>query len=104
MRNALDSLVTEKVLAHINDFSGCDFDDVDLPGLKNVCAKVSPVLSDDIDRVSNFLGISKRRFLEAAFIHAVEVASEIMKREGLSEAFSQFEGSKPSSHKKESTS
>jgi hypothetical protein len=50
--------------------------------LKNVCAKVTPALADEIDRMAVLLGISKRRFLEAAFIEALRQAEEIMEREG----------------------
>lgn len=92
MRSHLDSLVTEKVLGILNDIRGSgdvNLDRVETPDLKNVCAKVSVELSDDIDRVSSFLGVSKRLFLESAFIDAVEVAEEIMRREGLFEAYSQ---------------
>lgn len=88
MRTNLDSLVTEKALSIINDSTSSDLSDQlsdDLP-LKNVCAKVSPQLSEDIDQVCGFLGISKRRFLEAAFIDAVATAREIIKRECVVEA------------------
>ena len=89
MRSHFDSLVTEKVLGLVNDIHSSDFSELESSELKNVCAKVSPDLSDEIDRVSGFLGISKRRFLESAFIDAVETAQEIMRREGLFEAYSQ---------------
>ena len=91
MRSHLDSLVTEKVLGLLNDIrvSSDVADRVESSDLKNVCAKVSPDLSDEIDRVSGFLGISKRRFLESAFIDAVDVAQEIIRREGLFEAYLQ---------------
>lgn len=81
MRGYLDRVVTEKALAHLN--AGSDFDDGDVESvlLKNVCAKVSVKLSDDIDNVVGFLGISKRCFLEAAFIDAVATAHEIIHRE-----------------------
>lgn len=78
-------MVTEKALSLIND-------SVDLPDLpessllKNVCAKVTSQLSEEIDQVCGFLGISKRRFLEAAFIDAVAVAQEIIRREGVAKA------------------
>lgn len=93
MRSHLDSLVTEKVLGLLNDIrvSSDVADRVESSDLKNVCAKVSPDLSDEIDRVSGFLGISKRRFLESAFIDAVDVAQEIIRREGLFEAYAQQE-------------
>jgi hypothetical protein len=91
-RTNLDSLITEKSLALVNG-SGSEFlleimteqGTVDLP-IKNVCAKVSIELSDDIDSIVNLLGISKRKFLEAAFIDAVARAKEIIKDEGVWEA------------------
>ena len=91
MRSHLDSLVTEKVLGLLNDIRGSSdlVDRVESSDLKNVCAKVSVNLSDEIDRVSGFLGVSKRLFLESAFVDAVETAQEIMRREGLFEAYSQ---------------
>lgn len=85
MRGHLDSLVTEKTLSLINDAGSSELPE-DLPDslpLKNVCAKVSVELSSEIDEVCNFLGVSKRRFLEAAFVDAVASAREIMRREGL---------------------
>lgn len=91
MRSHLDSLVTEKVLGLLNDIRGSSdlVDHVESSDLKNVCAKVSVNLSDEIDQVVGFLGVSKRIFLESAFIDAVETAQEIMRREGLFEAYSQ---------------
>lgn len=90
MRSHLDSLVTEKVLGLLNDIRGSsEVDRVESSDLKNVCAKVSVNLSDEIDQVVGFLGVSKRIFLESAFIDAVETAQEIMRREGLFEAYSQ---------------
>ena len=91
MRSHLDSLVTEKVLGLLNDIRGSSdlVDRVESSDLKNVCAKVSVNLSDEIDQVVGFLGVSKRIFLESAFVDAVETAQEIMRREGLFEAYSQ---------------
>ncbi|MFZ1830522.1 MAG: hypothetical protein WAW42_17530 [Candidatus Competibacteraceae bacterium] len=85
MRGHLDLLVTEKTLSLINDSMGSEIPDhlADSLPLKNVCAKVTPTLSSEIDEVCNFLGVSKRRFLEAAFVDAVASAREIMRREGL---------------------
>lgn len=51
--------------------------------LKNVCAKVSPQLSDRIDEICSLLDIRKRSFLEAAFIEACNEAERIIKDEGL---------------------
>jgi hypothetical protein len=99
MRSKIDSLVTEKALSLIND-TGTDFvvdhilgDQGEAPlkspeplPLKNVCAKVSVQLSEEIDKVCDFLGISKRRFLEAAFIDAIEKAHAIIDAEGVEAA------------------
>lgn len=93
MRSILDALVTEKTLSLIStrrnsallDLIADDQVEHNVP-LKNVCAKVSPQLAEQIDEVVGLLGISKRRFLEAAFIEAVSKAQEIMLREGLWEA------------------
>lgn len=99
MRSKIDSLVTEKALSLIND-STSDFivdhvlgDQGEFPvksaeslPLKNVCAKVSTQLSEEIDKVCDFLGISKRRFLEAAFIDALDKAQAIISSEGVEAA------------------
>ena len=46
--------------------------------LKNVCAKVSPELAEELDNTCHLLGISKRRFVEAAIVEALNKADEIM--------------------------
>ena len=46
--------------------------------VKNVCAKVSIELSDDLDEVCNLLSISKRQFIEIALIEALSKARQIM--------------------------
>lgn len=91
-RTVLDALVTEKTLSFISTRHNADLLDLvaedrlenNIP-LKNVCAKVMPQLSDQIDEIVGLLGVSKRRFLEAAFIEAVAKAHEIMQAEGLFE-------------------
>ncbi|WP_213105801.1 hypothetical protein [Candidatus Protochlamydia amoebophila] len=97
MRTPLDSLVTEHALRLVNQSGNADFTDAILDGcipmvsgelpVKNVCAKVHPWLSDEIDKVVDLLGISKRRFLEAAFIEAVNKANAIIEAEGVHERF-----------------
>lgn len=99
MRSQIDSLVTEKALSLINGSSSDGVLDhilgeqsesvmksVDPTFLKNVCAKVSVQLSDEIDKVCDFLGISKRRFLEAAFLDALQKAYAIIAEEGVADA------------------
>lgn len=91
-RTPLDLLVTHAALGQMvdGDFMQLLTDDALASSelgaqVKNVCAKVSVQLSDEIDNVCGFLGISKRKFLEAAFIEAVEKAHRIIEAEGLHE-------------------
>lgn len=91
-RPPLDMLVTHAALGHMveGDFMQLLTDDIlaspEFSGqIKNVCAKVSVQLSDEIDSICGFLGISKRKFLEAAFIEAVEKAKAIIDAEGVHE-------------------
>lgn len=93
MRSPIDALVTEKSLSLIATSGNRDFLDLVLDGpidanlpLKNVCAKVSSELSDEIDKVCDLLNISKRQFLEAAFLEALSKAHSIMESEGVHEA------------------
>jgi len=93
MRTALNALVTEKCLSLLTNYANLidamvegDATVVgDIP-LKNVCAKVSAQMSDEIDSVVSMLGVSKRRFLEAAFYDAIQTAKKIMEEEGVFEA------------------
>lgn len=96
MRSPLNALLTEKALALVStrrnsellDAVLADPDQATLLPLKNVCAKVSAELSAEIDAVCGLLGISKRRFLEAAFVEAVQQAHEVIRAEGVEEAIS----------------
>lgn len=87
-RTPLDMLITHAALGHMvaqGDFIQF-FSDEDLTSsneIKNVCAKVSVQLSDEIDSICGFLDISKRKFLEAAFIEAVNKAKAIISAEGV---------------------
>ena len=100
MRSPFDSLVTQKALAFLSSLDQPDLVDAmidagDSGGVstKNVCAKVSPALAAKIDQVAELLGITKRRFLEAAFVEAVRRAEEIMLQEGVYDALERFEPS-----------
>lgn len=91
MRDAVNALVTEKALALVRHLRGGDVVEMlpgsalDAAGMKNVCARVSPVLADEIDEVVSLLGCSKRVFLEAAFLNAVRQAKSIFESEGVYE-------------------
>ena len=93
-RTVLDSLLTERSLRLIETRRNSSLLDmiaddkvIHNVGLKNVCAKVSPQLAERIDVMCSFLEISKRRFLEAAFIEACDMAERIMNDEGVHEVF-----------------
>lgn len=82
-RSSLDALVTENSLRIVSGRVGDhDLADDEFGEIRNVCAKVPSPLADDIDEVVGLLGISKRRFLEAAFLDAVQKAKAIMEAEG----------------------
>lgn len=96
MRTALNRLITTNVLKQMDENGWLldsllenDPDFASKNPLKNVCAKVSPQLADELDTVCNFLGISKRSFIEAAFVEALSQAREIMQAEGLHERLAQ---------------
>ena len=96
MRSPFESLVTQKALVFVASVGQPDLVDAMIEAgapvaTKNVCAKVSPELAAQIDDVVGLLGISKRRFLEAAFIEAVRRAEEIMEAEGVYEALDRMQ-------------
>lgn len=86
-RTPLDMLITHATLSQMvqSDFMHLIPDETsDSSGeIKNVCAKVSAQLSNEIDSICGLLDISKRKFIEAAFIEAVEKAKAIINTEGL---------------------
>lgn len=87
-RTQFDELILEKAYKFKNSMSNPDTVDLvdragELPDtlVKNVCAKVSTELSDELDQVCNLLSISKRRFVEASLIEALNQARFIMNEE-----------------------
>ncbi|EBU0958375.1 hypothetical protein CVX18_23685 [Salmonella enterica] len=88
-RSPLESLLTEKALAIVNDSGSHAFFDSlleknpDAFPVKNVCAKLSVQLSDRIDEVCDLLGVSKRKFIETALVDALARADGIIEREGV---------------------
>lgn len=91
-RTQIDALVTLKSLELIasNDVVvDAVLDDrvgsTDQMPVRNVCAKLSNELADRLDNLCGFLSISKRRFIEAAIIDALEKSTEIIREEGVNE-------------------
>lgn len=93
MRTPLNRLITTNVLKQMEGNAWLleavldDPDEAQKVQLKNVCAKVSPQLADEIDSVCGLLSISKRSFIEAAFVEAIRQAHEIINAEGLHEYY-----------------
>lgn len=88
-RTQFEELVLGKAYEVKNALANSDIFDVleksgqldNVTQLKNVCAKVTIQLSDELDEVCGLLSISKRRFLEAALIEALKTARSIMNDE-----------------------
>jgi len=99
MRSPFDALITEKSLSFIATRRNRDLmeliadDRVEhtVP-LKNMCAKITPELAEEILQVVSVLGCTKRQFLEAAFIDAVARAKQIMESEGVFASLDELAG------------
>lgn len=65
----------------------------DDPALKQMCARVSAALSDEIEQVCELLDIPKRHFIELACIDALEKAHEHLDETGAWDAIEQRQGS-----------
>lgn len=83
-RTNINAMVTERALALLSSNS-IDLDEnlLDSKQTKNVCAKLSVELSDRIDSMVGLLGVSKRIWLEAAILDALEQSSRILEQEGV---------------------
>ncbi len=92
-RSPIESLVTEKALAIVNGRGNEDIleefmNHSDSPQIKNVCAKLSVGLSDEIDSLCDLLDISKRSFIEVALIDAIKKTRDIIELEGVYDSIS----------------
>lgn len=101
MRTRIDALATERSLAFLdvnaaNPLTEHVIERTDVPAITNVCAKVSTQLSQEIDHYCDLLNVSKRKFLEAAMIDALERMKTIASEEGVFEYLDRLseEGSK----------
>lgn len=92
MRSPIEALVTEKALHFLSIRRNADLADVIANDpqfsseIKNVCAKVSVHISDEIDEITSLLGVSKRRFIETAFLDALARSRQVMEAEGVFDA------------------
>lgn len=80
---------SETILEHLVEQNG---DVIDKIQLKNVCAKVSQELADRLDNMCGVLDLSKRRFIEAAIINALDEADRVAAEVKMFEHFEQQEG------------
>lgn len=97
MRTPLNMLVTERALAVVSGSGSGHFADMviegaESPEIKNVCAKLSVKLADELDSICAVLDVSKRRFIEAALLEAVHRAKRIMDQEGVWESLEGHNG------------
>lgn len=79
--SGLERLVTEKSLALASNSDGDAIVDCLIESEKatrNICARISEPLANEIDGICNMLGISKRRFVELSLIQAVGQSKHIM--------------------------
>ena len=70
---------------------GEDSEVIDKLQIKNVCAKVSEQLADRLDNMCGFLDLSKRRFIEAAIINALDEADRVAAEVKMFERFEEQE-------------
>ena len=57
----------------------------DTPEVRQMCAKVSTVLYDDLEQVCSLLDMTKRDFIESAVGDALKRAHEVINRSGVVE-------------------
>lgn len=55
------------------------------PQIRQMCAKVSSVVYDDLEQVCSLLDMSKREFIEGAVRDALDRAHEVINRSGVIE-------------------
>lgn len=86
--NPLQELLYQKALTYkqlskkgtTNDhFFESLFEGADSKIVKNVCAKISVPLSDELDKVCDLLDITKRQFIESAIVHALDESKNVMR-------------------------
>jgi hypothetical protein len=91
MRQHLNALVTERALVLLSSARGAGLLDAipehRLVDMKNVCARLSPELAARLQQTVELLGVTRRRFLEAAIIDALDTADRILESEGVPDLF-----------------
>jgi hypothetical protein len=62
--------------------------------MKNVCAKLTVGLSDDVDEICSLLEIPKRKFIELAIVNAIGKFEEIAKEYDIYERYDEMDAKK----------
>lgn len=62
------------------------------PEIRQLCAKVSAHLYAEVDSLCTLLDLSKRRFVEAAVVEAVNRAHNVLRATGLGDRLNDGEG------------
>jgi two-component sensor histidine kinase len=55
--------------------------------VRQMCAKVSHLVYDDLEQVTSLLDMSKREFIESAVIEALAKAHDVIDRSGVMDQF-----------------
>ena len=71
----------------IDHFAKQDPEELEKMKMRNVCALISVPLFDRLEQLCGVLSISKREFIEAALIEALNQADKIVDEEGVIEHF-----------------
>jgi macrodomain Ter protein organizer (MatP/YcbG family) len=88
-RTHLDRLITTHVLDRIaenGEVTELALQNAPEGVTRQLCAKVSPQLAERVEQTCRILNLSKRRFIEAAIITALDEADQILEWEDFYEA------------------
>jgi hypothetical protein len=91
---ALSQIYRASSNSDVSEMHMANMPSVDKEKLRNVCALISVSLFDRLESSCSLLQITKRQFIEAALIEALDKADKIVQDEGVFESFdaaSQFD-------------
>jgi len=94
-RQRIESLATERVLRQINNVDSQPLIEAfiaqtEVGGpVKNLCAKVSKNLAQQLEDRCSLLEINKRQFIEAAIMDAIARVDAVVEQEGLQEVLAE---------------
>lgn len=99
----MNRVFTARVLAHLDNGPAVDalvdavtdraawsVDPTEAVTLRNLCAKVSVDLAEQVENACSMLGVSKRRFIELALVEALRQYESVAEEEGLFDRLDEF--------------